>query len=264
MDAGDEHQHLDAPPTIYLDKQGRYLDEQGRPDSPDAGDETATLLGFLERQRATFAWKCAGLGTAGLRATSGASSMTLGGMLKHLARFEDDMSSEWLRGREQRPPWNTVDWDADHDRDWRSAAADTPGQLYALGQDAVARSRTLVAEALADGGREQRGGGIADARGALPSLRYILINMPDHHDRGVRAAQRPCRPHPGVGGRARRARSAGVTARAPRALAPLMDDPCEVRGGTGDRRASGLRSSTGLVGETSLGAAICGDATHPA
>src|SRR5882757_7573696 len=53
---------------------------------PIAGDETATLLGSLERQRATFAWKCGGLDAAGLRATVGASSMTLGGLLKHLAR----------------------------------------------------------------------------------------------------------------------------------------------------------------------------------
>ena len=61
-----------------------YLDEQGRP-----ADETATLLGFLEYQRATLAWKCAGLDAAGLRATVGASSMTLGGLLKHLAYVED-------------------------------------------------------------------------------------------------------------------------------------------------------------------------------
>ena len=70
MEAGDAPQHREAPPMIYLDEQGRYLDEQRRPDPPDAGDETATLLGFLERQRATFAWKCGGLDAAGLRATS--------------------------------------------------------------------------------------------------------------------------------------------------------------------------------------------------
>ena len=167
----------------YLDTRGRYLDEQGRPDPPDAGDETATLLGFLERQRATFAWKCGGLDAAGLRATIGASSMTLGGMLKHMARFEDDMSSEWLHGRAQRPPWNTVDWDADHDWDWRSAAADTPEQLYTRWGDAVARSRSLVTEALADGGPQRRGKGITDARDALPSLRYILINMIEEYAR---------------------------------------------------------------------------------
>ena len=148
-----------------------------------AGDETATLLVFLERQRATFAWKCGGLDAAGLRATVGASSMSLGGMLKHLARFEDDMSTEWLHGRPQQAPWNTVDWNADHDWDWRSAADDTPQQLYALWRDAVARSRLLLTEALADGGPERPGGGISDSHGALPSVRYILINMIEEYAR---------------------------------------------------------------------------------
>jgi hypothetical protein len=37
---------------------------QGRPEPPLAADETATLLGFLEFQRATHVWKCA---VAGLR-----------------------------------------------------------------------------------------------------------------------------------------------------------------------------------------------------
>ncbi len=31
--------------------------EEGRWEPPVTGDEAATLLGFLERQRATFAWK---------------------------------------------------------------------------------------------------------------------------------------------------------------------------------------------------------------
>jgi hypothetical protein len=53
-----------------------------------AGDEPATLLGTRERQRATFAWKCAGLDAAGLRATLYLTTMTLGGMLKHLAAVE--------------------------------------------------------------------------------------------------------------------------------------------------------------------------------
>ncbi len=98
------------------------LDEQGRPEPPLAGDETATLQGFLEYQRATFAWKCAGLDAAGLAATVGVSSMTLGGMLKHLALVEDDWFCWWLHGRDRQPPWDTVDWDVDPDWDWHSAA----------------------------------------------------------------------------------------------------------------------------------------------
>jgi hypothetical protein len=61
------------------------VDEQGRPEPPLAGDETATLLGSLEHQRATLAWKCGGLDAAGLRATVAASSMTLGGLQRRSA-----------------------------------------------------------------------------------------------------------------------------------------------------------------------------------
>ena len=68
------------------------LDEHGRPEPPLAADEVDTLLGFLDYQRATLAWKCSGLDAAGLASTVGPSSMTLGGMLKHLAFVEDSWS----------------------------------------------------------------------------------------------------------------------------------------------------------------------------
>ncbi len=158
------------------------LDEQGRPEPPVAADETATLLGFLDYQRATLAWKCAGLDTAGLRATVGASSMTLGGLLKHLAYVEDEWFSRRLHGRDRHPQWDTVDWKADPDWEWHSAAGDSPEQLFALWQDAVAGSRSLVAEALGNGGLAQL------ARrtwpdGRAPSLRWILVHMIEEYAR---------------------------------------------------------------------------------
>jgi hypothetical protein len=61
------------------------VDDYGRPEPPLAADELTALLGFLEYQRATLAWKCRGLDAAGLNATVGVSSLTLGGILKHLA-----------------------------------------------------------------------------------------------------------------------------------------------------------------------------------
>ena len=61
--------------------------------------------------------------------------MTLGGLLKHLALVEDDYFSRRLHGRDLGAPWDTVDWDADPDWEWRTAADDTPEQLYALWQE---------------------------------------------------------------------------------------------------------------------------------
>ncbi|WP_026533663.1 mycothiol transferase [Arthrobacter sp. H14] len=157
--------------------------DQINSEPPISGDEATTLLGFLERQRATFAWKTDGLDEAALRVTHGPSSMTLGGMLKHLARFEDDMSTEWLHGSAQLPPWNAVDWDTDHDWDWRSASEDSPDQLYVQWRDAVARSRALLAEALTDGGLERQAVIASNPNIALPSLRYILLNMVEEYAR---------------------------------------------------------------------------------
>jgi len=158
------------------------VDEQGRPEPPLAADENDTLLGFLDYQRATLAWKCAGLDAAGLEATVAASPMTLGGMLKHLAYVEHLWFSRFLYEQDPEPPWDTVDWEADPDWDWHSAAADTPEQLHALWQDAVARSRALVAKALTDGGLEQL------ARrswpdGRAPSLRWIVCHMIEEYAR---------------------------------------------------------------------------------
>jgi len=138
------------------------IDEHGRPEPPLAGDEADTLLGFLDYQRATLAWKCSGLDAKELGATVAASSITLGGLLKHLAYVEADWFSRSLHGRDREPPWDSVDWKADPDWDWRSAAEDSPEQLFTLWQDAVARSRTLVAQALADGGLDRLATGITN------------------------------------------------------------------------------------------------------
>ena len=72
--------------------------------TPVAAGEVPTLLGFLDYQRATLAWKCSGLDAAGLRATTAASTMTLGGILKHMALVEYGWFSRSLHGREYRPP----------------------------------------------------------------------------------------------------------------------------------------------------------------
>jgi Protein of unknown function (DUF664) len=151
---------------------------------PAAGNELDTLLGALERQRGYLAWKCGNLNSAGLRATLGPSTMTLGGLLKHLAAVEDDTFSVKLHGRDPHPPWDTVDWAADPDWEWHSAAEDGPEQLVSLWQEAVGRSRTLVAEAIANGGLD-RLAFFTWPDGRTPSLRRLLIDMIEEYARHV-------------------------------------------------------------------------------
>lgn len=151
---------------------------------PVAGDEVSTLLGSLERQRATLAWKCGGLDAAGLTATLGPSSITLGGLLKHLAAVEAITFSWKFLGRSPGPPWDSVDWEADPDWDWRSAADDSPEQLLTTWEDAVRGSRAVVAEALAGEGLDQRAAH-RTRDGESPSLRRLLIDLVEEYARHV-------------------------------------------------------------------------------
>src|ERR671932_582396 len=158
------------------------IDDHGRPEPPITGDEIDTLLGFLDYQRATLAWKTEGLDAAGLNAKVGVSSITLGGLLKHMARVEDSWFSRWLHGRDPAAPWDTVDWQADEDWDWHSAAKDSPEQLRTMWQEAVEGSRASVAEAVAGGGL----GRFARRRwptGESPSLRWIVVHMIEEYAR---------------------------------------------------------------------------------
>src|SRR5690554_2861346 len=122
---------------------------------PLAGTEAEHLVGALERLRATFRFKADGLDATGLRTRIGASNLTLGGLLKHLARVEDQTFTTKLSGAPMGAPWDTAPWRADPDWDFTSAADDTPAQLYDLWDRAVERSRAKLNAALADGGLDQ-------------------------------------------------------------------------------------------------------------
>lgn len=155
-----------------------------RPGPPPAGDEVETLLGALDRQRYYVAWKCGGLDEEGLRARVGASAITLGGLLKHLALVEQDTFGRRFLDEPLGPPWSDVDWDADPDWEWRTAADDSPHDLMQLWQDAVTRSRNIVSDALSDGGLD-RLSRRAWPDGRAPSLRRLLIDMVEEYARHV-------------------------------------------------------------------------------
>ena len=160
------------------------LENTGRTEPPHDADEGATVAGFLDYQRATFAWKCASLSDDQLRAPLAPTSMTLAGLLKHLARVEDFWFTEVVGHQALPEPWTTVDWDSDPDWEWHSAAADTGDELRALWRQRVERSRAVVSSELARGGAEALGT-THPAWGGQDrvSLRWVLVHMVEEYAR---------------------------------------------------------------------------------
>jgi Protein of unknown function (DUF664) len=110
---------------------------------PIAGAESDTLLGALDRNRRTFAWKCFGLPDEDMQRTLGPSTLTLAGLVKHMALVEDHHFT--LQFEATMPePWASVDWDAEPEYPWTSASADSPAELKALWEASVVRSRELL------------------------------------------------------------------------------------------------------------------------
>jgi uncharacterized damage-inducible protein DinB len=160
------------------------LDEQIPREPPIAGTEAEALIGALERQRRIFAWKCGGLDAEGLATRIAASTMTLGGLLKHMALVEDSHFARLWLDEKTVGPWSAWDYNSDPDWEWNTAAEDSPEQLMTLWRDAVARSRALLRDALADGGPEQAGKYV-NRSGESPNLRRIILDMIEEYARHI-------------------------------------------------------------------------------
>jgi Protein of unknown function (DUF664) len=149
---------------------------------PLAGTEVEHIVGALDRLRTTFRWKADDLDSAGLQHRIAASSLTLGGLLKHLAAVEDYYFTAKMRGEPMGAPWDTTGWDGSNDWEFQSAADDTPDELYSLWDGAVERSRARLDVALADGGLDQLiNASRPDGRHA--SLRRLLCDLLEEYGR---------------------------------------------------------------------------------
>jgi hypothetical protein len=141
-------------------------------------DELTMLTGYLDYHRATLMMKAEGLDRAGLGKPLPPSSLTLAGIVKHLALVEDNWFGVVLAGQPEAPWVAAIDWDADPDWEFRTAPDDEPGELLALYADACARSREIVAEVAAERGLDAES--VKTSR-RLPgehfTLRWILLHM---------------------------------------------------------------------------------------
>ena len=145
--------------------------------SPYVADELTSLRAFLDRCRATLRAQVDGLDRDQLAQVLAPSTMTLGGLIKHLAYVEDWWFGQVLAGQPPVAPWDAVDWKADADWDWHSAVDNTPEELGALFAAAVDRSDALLAE------RDLDATGTHPGSGKTISARWIVLHMIEEYAR---------------------------------------------------------------------------------
>ena len=143
-----------------------------RTEPTSAGPELELLGQYLDVQRETVLRKAEGLDAGQLAQPLPPSSLTLGGLLNHLALVED----WWFRVRfldlPHVEPWGDVDWDADPDWEFRTAAELSPDELRGRYRDACEKSREVVAAAE---GPDQLSATERD--GVRFDLRWALLHM---------------------------------------------------------------------------------------
>ena len=152
-----------------------------RVDPPTTSDEATSLLAWLDFHRATLRQKADGLTQEQLAQRLPPSELTLGGLVKHMALVESSWLSRVFVDGPLIAPFDTVDWQADQDWDFHSAAQDTPEELAALHDASMAAADAILRDALADGGLDRLS---AKARhGKHFDLRWIVTHLIEEYAR---------------------------------------------------------------------------------
>jgi uncharacterized damage-inducible protein DinB len=143
------------------------------PGHKPAAGERELLTDFLDYYRGVMVRKAQGLSREQLAVRLSPSTLTIGGLIKHLALVEHSWFHCRLLGIEYDEPWATVDWESDPDWEFRTAADDEPADLLRLYDSACSRSRAVVDE-VSDLDAMSKA---PNRRGEYFSLRWILIHM---------------------------------------------------------------------------------------
>ena len=150
---------------------------------PFDGSEAEAVHAALTRLRTTFRWKADGLDLDGLTQTVGASTLTLGSLLKHLACTEDENFGMSLSGAGYGPPWAGMPAFGGPPHEYTfSTEGLSAEELYRVWDDAVLRSDQRLAAALAGGDLGQRVAMGADD-GLVVNLRRLLLDMVEEYGR---------------------------------------------------------------------------------
>jgi uncharacterized damage-inducible protein DinB len=132
------------------------------------------MLGqYLDYQRATMLDKAAGLSQEQLGRPHPPSSLTLAGLLYHLALVEETWMVYRFAGQPVPEPWAGIDFDADPEWEFRTSAELEPEQLRQRYREACERSRQAAAQA--DGLDQLAVAPLSDGRRF--SLRWVLLHL---------------------------------------------------------------------------------------
>ena len=158
------------------------FDASTRTEAPIRADELTALRGFLDYHRDTLRWKCAGLTQQQLAQPLPPSSMTLGGIMKHLALVEVGWFGHTMLERPYPAPFDSIDWDADPDWEWRTAADDSPEELRGLYDECVRSADSCLDQVLASGGLDAESLRESKSQGAF-RLRWVMLHMIEEYAR---------------------------------------------------------------------------------
>lgn len=158
------------------------IDDVGRPEPEPAADEIETLRGFLNYQRATLKWKCAGLETSQMNIAVAKSTITLGGLLKHMTFVENEWFWRWVGDNDRLEPWLSANFAIEPDWEFTSASDESVATLMGNWQTSIDLSESILDRCLLAGGLDQ----LAKRKwpsGESPSLRWILVHMIEEYAR---------------------------------------------------------------------------------
>lgn len=138
------------------------------------------LNSFLDYYRAALLDRAYGLNEEQLATPLAPSSLTIGGLISHMAMVEYNWYRHRFAGHEMHEIFTSLDWDANPDAEMALAATMSVDELLRLFDDSVRDSRQRVknAASLDDLSVKDRNGD-----GERWNLRWIMIHMIEEYAR---------------------------------------------------------------------------------
>ena len=143
------------------------------PKIPNQGTERETVIAFLDYYRELLIDKASGLTDSQLHTTLDPSTLTLGGLINHMALVEDDWFTSDFAGKDLSEPWASAPWDEDRDWEFNSAVSVPTTELFDRYRAAIDRSNYVVSQVKDLGDVSAK----ANREGEKWSMRWILVHM---------------------------------------------------------------------------------------